>query len=432
MKLFFLYLRLQLKLYKKLLPKIALTMLISVLLLGGVALLFHTINPVKTNTIRIGIVAQKDEPYLNWIVDTIQEAKSAKYTCELTYNDEDNANRKLQSGELTAVFVIPKNYIYSIIQGDTQPVIIRFGKGQSGITSFLVRLLSDAAADIMLHTQAGIYAMDDYYIRKHLSGMQTSEALLNINYLQQALTREKLFTLEEAEGTGTLQSGTHYFAVIFLLFFLCMGMCVGKQLLPEPKTMQAKLSAIQLGKTAQAMARLCALLAVYCILYALLACVATLIFKLYRSPLPDTAGYTVAQWLGLWLCMLPSLLLICTILQCIFVWADDLVSGLLFLFFAILFGGYLSGYFYPLSFFPDVLLRLSPYLPTSCLYRYLAACLSGVAIAPMLGRLLAYSTAFVCLSLLGKSVKSNEPCRFQIFLMFRKTQSRICRKGGFK
>lgn len=432
MKPFFLYLQLQLKLYRKLLPKIGLTMLISILLLGGIALLFQTMNPVGTNTIRIGIVAQEEEPYLDWIINIIKQGKSAKYTCELTRSEEKDANRKLQSGELTAVFVIPENYIHSLIEGDTKPVIIRFGRGQSDITSFLVQLLSDSAANVMLHTQAGIYAMNDYYIRKHLSGMQTSEAFLNLNYLQQVLTREKLFTLEEADGISTLRSGNHYFAVIFVLFFLCMGMCMGKRLLPETKTLQAKLSAIHLSKTAQVLARLCALFVVYFLLYVLLACTATFVFMRYRSPLDTTSGYTVTQWLRLWICILPVLLLICSMLQCIFVWADDMVSGLVFLFFATLFGGYLSGYFYPLSFFPETLLRLSPYLPTNCLYQYLAACLSGRAIAPVLGRLLAYSTAFVCLSLMGIHTRNNGQYVLRAVRMFQKPHTRICRNEGLK
>lgn len=430
MKLFFLYIQLQLKLYKKSLPKIGLSMLISVLLLGGVALLFQTLNPAGKNTIRIGIVAQEKEPYLNWIIDAVKQAKSAKYTCELIRSDdEEDANRQLQNGELTAVLVIPENYIYSLIEGDTNPVIIRFGKGQTGITSFLVRLLGDAVADVMLHTQAGIYAMDKYYNEKQLSGMEVSEALLNIQYLQQALTREKLFTVEETEGMSTLQSGKHYFAVIFLLFFLCLGMCMGKLLLPESHTMQAKLSAIHLGRTAQVLTRLCALFAVYSLLYALTACAATLVFTLYHSPLEGTSGYTVTQWLRLWLSLLPALLLICSILQCVFAWAGDTLSGILFLFFATLFGGYLSGYFYPLSFFPDALLRLAPYLPTGCLYHYLAACLSGEHMLPVLRNLLLYSTAFICLSWLGSYVK-NVQYALRPSFMIHKPRARKKRKGG--
>ncbi|MCH5267694.1 MAG: ABC transporter permease [Lachnospiraceae bacterium] len=401
MKVFYVYLKLQLKKFFRYLPTTLLTMVLVCGLLGGIAFLTHISRDDSENIIYIGVVAKEDEPYLDWIIDVADNMESTEYTCEFVRLKETDAEQKLKQGELTAVFVIPKNYIRSLIKGNAEPVIIRFGRGQAGITAFLVRILGDAASHVMTDTQAGIYAMNDYYTENRLPGRITSETLLNINYLQQVLTREKLYITIETDENKTLQNGDYYFAGCLVLFFLCMGMGIGRLLLPENKAMRVKLPAIGLGNFAQTLAQYSALFLIYAIIYMALSLSVTFIFLLWKNPLSVTTGYDGIDWLILWTCMFPVLLPICGVLQCIFFWAKDTVSGVLFLFFTTLICGYLSGYFYPLSYFPEKIQTLSAFLPTGCFRNYLTDCMSMHRLPFSIVYLLLYTAAFFSLSTLS-------------------------------
>lgn len=401
MRAFHIYWKLQLKRYYTLLPATLLTMGIVCGLLGGIAFLFHISHSDSDNIISIGIVAREDEPYLNWIVETAGNMESTQYTCKFVRVEQPAADEMLEQGEFTAVFTIPKNYIRSLIAGNAEPLIIRFGKGQTGLAAYLVRILGDAASHVMTDTQAGIYAMDDYYLQKHLPAQAASESLLNINYLQQVFTRDRLYITEEAEGSQTLQNNDYYFTACIVLFFLCMGMSLGKLLLPENRAMRAKLTAIGLGNTSQILARYVVLILVYAIIYMALSLAATAVFLLWKNPLSAAVGYSMTDWLWLFSCMFPVLLPICALLQCIFYWSKDIISGVLFLFFTTLLGGYLSGYFYPLSYFPEACQKIASLLPTGCFRNYLADCLSAEGLPVSILYLLVYTTVFFCLSVLA-------------------------------
>lgn len=401
MKAFHIYWKLQLKRYYKVLPATLLTMILVCGLLGGIALLIHLSHSDSDDIISIGIVAKEDEPYLDWIIQSAGNMESTEYTCEFILTDESDAIMKLAQGEFTAVFIIPENYIRSLIAGDADPLVIRFGEGQTGIASYLVRILGDAASRVMTDTQAGIYAMDAYYIQNHLSGRKTSEALLNISYLQQVFTREKLYVTVEAVESHTLQNRDNYFISCLVLFFLFLGMSIGRLLLSENDAMQGKLPTIGLGNTSQVMARYGALFLIYTIIYMALSLSATLFFLIWNNPLSVTDGYRMTDWLILWICMFPVLLPICSMLQCIFLWAKDTVSGVLFLFFSTLLCGYVSGYFYPSSYFSEQMQKVVSVLPTGCFRSYLAHCLSKDKLTLSAGYLLIYTMVFLCLSLLG-------------------------------
>lgn len=369
-------------------------MLLILLLLTGILAVCQINNQQKkqADTIKIGIVASEEEPYLDWMISVVKNMKSTKYTCQFIQISEKQAEQQLRSGELSAVFVIPENYIRSLIYGDESPLIVRFGKGQSTIASFLVKQLGDVASRIMIDTQAGLYALDDYYVEKNLPNRAKDQTTLNIEYLKKVLTREKMFCTEEVAVRYAAIDGSYYFSSVLILFMLFLGLTCPGILRPESNTLHEKLRITGLTIWQNALARYSAFLTVFFLLYSGIALLFTLVLPLTGKNITGAAPSSRTDWLVTFLFLLPILLLICAMIQFVYQIISDELGSILLLFLSILALGYLSGYFYPLSYLPSKIQAAAPFLPTGVLFQYTYRCVTG-------------SWSFLyCLAIMGYSI----------------------------
>lgn len=382
---FWLYLRLEIKKLNSALPKFLGGLCVILVILTGCALLYqlYTSNQQQKNVIQIGIVADPEEPYLDWIIQTIENMDSLEYTCKFTEVSESDGILGLQNGKYTALFIVPQDYIHSIILGKEAVLRIRFGHGQSTIASFLVKQLGNAASQILIDTQAGIYAMNDYYKENQLPNRSKDELSLNIRYLQKVLSRGELFTLEEVSGSSVLGDDTHYFAVGIILLFLALGLTCPSILHPEPRTLQDQLYVSGISGWKRMMAKECALILYFGFLYLILGILLT-ISALFVPALPEIMDITTSSPVttaldtcGKLFILSPILVVICGWILFIYEAATDSISSLLLLFISMIFLGYVSGYFYPLSYLPDRMQHLASFLPTGVLLNYSYHTLTG-------------------------------------------------------
>jgi ABC-2 type transport system permease protein len=82
--------------------------------------------------------------------------------------------------------------------------------------------------------------------------------------------------------------------------------------------------------------------------------------------------------------------------------ADTLVSGALIQFICTVFLGYLSGCFYPISFFPPFMRTLSLFIPSGLAREYMSSVLTGSLSAEIV---IAVSGYFLCLMGLSVAVR---------------------------
>lgn len=274
---FRIYLSLELKKYRLAFPKICGGLCLILLLIIGYLLLYqlYSSEHQKQSKIQIGITADPEEPYLDWMIQTIQSMKDLKYSCEFELVSEEEGMHHLQSGRYTALFLIPQDYIHSLIAGDEAVLRIRFCQGHTTIANYLVRELGNAASQIMLDTQAGIYAMQDYYQENHWPDMSKDELSLNIRYLKKILSRKEIYSYEEIPATGTLSDQTHYFAVAILCLLTALGFTCTTVLHREPKPFVQKLRQSGFQDWQRILAKLTAMIFCFGCIYLVLSVLCT-------------------------------------------------------------------------------------------------------------------------------------------------------------
>lgn len=371
MKLFRQYIYLETKRMFHSFPLILLGSLLLLALLAGI-IAFCQLNTddKQRNQLNAAIVADKDEPFVDWMISTVSGMENTTYTCTFKRLDEQTANQKLQSGEIAAAFLIPQNYVASIISGENKHVTIRVGSGQSTIISFLVSQLSEAASSFILSSEAGIYTMQEYYSLHQLSGATADELELNLQYINDIITLDKGIQTEIIEIPDSYPLSSQYMISGFVLFLLFWGLTCSKMLTSENKAFRNQLTIAGISRIQQILARglsfLCVSLANYMILFILL-CIG---MAVSGFSLPDTVISDIG---GLWkfaIYCLP-LLLFCTFaIQLVYEATNDALSGTLLLFFSVLIMGLCSGCFYPLDYLPSSLQRLAPKIPIYQACRY--------------------------------------------------------------
>lgn len=354
------------------LPKLFLGSLFLLVLLSGFLIICAqgTGREKEKDTITVAVAAAEDEPFIDWMISTVSNMKNMAYICSFERMDETLADRKLKSGEVDAVFLIPKQYIASIVRGENTPVTIRFGKTQANIANFLFRQLCEAASFFILGSEAGIYSLQEYYAYHNLSGERGDELELNLRYISEIITLDKAVTKEETIESGSYPLTSQYIISGFLLFLLFQGLSYSKLLAPQSHSLQNQLALEHLGYGRQLLAKWTALfLSVLsvCLFYFLLFSIGV---KISGFSLPGTI---CGSFGGIWqfaVYCIPVLITCTALILFVYELTEDASSGLLLLTFCILLMGLCSGFFYPLEHLPQAVRSIAPLLPAYHLLQY--------------------------------------------------------------
>ena len=391
MRQFWLYVYMEWKKMRRGLPGIlAGTLILSVFLVGFLFVLQDkNKGNGKISTIRVGIVAAEDEPYLDWMIQTLKNIESTKYVCEFDRVTGEEGDAALRSGDIDSLFIIPENYIASLVRGSNEPVIIRFGKKQVDIAAFFIRQIALAASEYILDTEAGIYAMKDYYREQNLPDIHEDELELNLLYLEKVLGRQNLIETEQIDTMEQMGTADYYFVAGTILFLMFWGLACSSVLKREPVSLRQKLYQAGIRTSQQTLSRLLAFCAVYICNYALVA-----VMVLFAAGVWGNFGEISLAGLGEWsvflIQMLPVVLLAAVCIMFAYEVLGDSVGGTVFLFLSILVMGFISGCFYPFRYLPQSLQAVSERLPLRVMFQYISAGIRKESIFPNICRVLLY------------------------------------------
>lgn len=410
MKAIFVYFQMELKRMLRSLPGIILGSLLLIFLLAGTFWLCHksTQNPAQKKNISVGIVAREGEPFIDWMIDAVSQIKNTKYACQFMRLTEKEAKKQMEQGKINVIFLIPQDYVASIIRGENKHVTIRFSQGQTTIVSFLLRELCTAASSFILNSEAGIYTMQDYYREHRLPNASKDELTLNIAYIKEIANLEEGVRLEEVSIPSSYPQTSRYLVSGIVLFFFLWGIAYGNLLTSQSHAFQQKLRLFSLGYPLQVMLRNLAFFLVNVLSFALLLMLAYLPCRWRGITIPDTF---LSQPECLWLfgpALLPILWLATSFIQWIYEATEDRLGGAIFLFLGTLLLALLSGCFYPLDYLPLSIQSLAKTLPLYHSVEYGLSCLYGSPSPVHLIWTLGYGSGFLGIAMLWRIIRMKE------------------------
>ena len=179
---------------------------------------------VSFSAITLAVTAPEGDPIPGLLEQYMGNMRDIRQYCTFQAMDEAGAAAALESGEVTAVLVLPENFIQGVMDG-SNPDIQLVVPSDRPLESLLTLWVGQSAADILSSFQAGVYAVLDLYHTSAPDGLSWNQAKTDINlrYIQWTLNRQNLFTVQPVSATQTLPVRLHYELSMLAYLGLCLA-----------------------------------------------------------------------------------------------------------------------------------------------------------------------------------------------------------------
>ncbi len=345
----------QFKRASKLFPAALAGTVILMLCLGALAFGFLQADAGqdRKQMVKIGMVGNMEDSYLGFGIRALQSLDSSRFAIEFRQEDsEETARRALKRGEISAYVLIPNGFMESWVRGDNVPVTYVTSPDATGIGSMVMEELVEVISVLVTESQHAIYSAQRIWSSE---GRQDwygeAEERFYLRVLDLVLGRKGIYRLE-LTGVSNGLSITEYYAcgaaILFLLFFgVAASPCLASCDVAVYRLLRVK------GLSAWKQ-----FLAEY-ISYTVLLWGCYLVMALFLS-----------HTFGRIFCMLPVVMLVAAMQLCVCEWIPGPVVGAPVQFLGAAGLGYLSGCFYPVTFFPEKVQMAVPFLPAGAAMRY--------------------------------------------------------------
>lgn len=356
---------------------------------------------------KIGVVGSMSDSYLGFGIQTLQTIDDARQMVELVPMSETEARTAFQRGELYAFVKIPDGLVESIESGaNDRPVTYVASEGQKGIGSIVMTEIVDVVSDLVTCSQSGIYGMQKILTdHGETDGLWEATVELNYRYFDVVLSRKKLYDMELLGAADGLSTEAYYFCSILILFLLISGVHNSLLFSRRDDGIPQFLAAKGIGAASQTAAEYLAYtgLMLICILEIFFVLAAVLRAGLFR--ITEWGGMPLEALSAFFWKMIPVVLLIAAMQFLLYELVSDVVSSMILQFLCCIGMGYLSGFFYPVTFFPEVLKTAGRLLPTGAAFGYLNVSLTGEDPWAALAGVSGYLLGFLALSVLVRRHK---------------------------
>lgn len=331
-----------------------------------------TPGTVKNPPIFVGILAEKDEPFIDWIINTANSMPDMGYSVQAKKIDKKTAETDFFSEESNVLFIVPKNYISSIIHGENKRLTIRFSKSQTTVVNTLMKELADAASSFILDTEGAIYSMHDYYQKYHLTNESQDDLSLNIIYLEEIVNFSKALDFQKVNnGQDTslladcLSAGIVLLPLLLCLMFLPLMMSEGISL-------KQNLARIGIHIWKQVLVKETVFFLTILTGFLAIGILFLLVQIIYPAPIhallteQPVSGRILSGPFGILAFLLwcsPVFLFAAAFSFFLCEAAGEASGGMMLLFFSTIFMALFSGLFYPLRYLPEALKNAAVFLP---------------------------------------------------------------------
>ena len=384
---------------------VAITLLICVCL--GVALYALVEGNVKSaeNTkFSVGIVGEFEDDMLGLGIEAIKSMDSSQYTLNILELDEKTAAEKLRRREIIGYAVIPDGFVDAAMSGNVGH--IDFVTNQSGIdlTTMFKQEILDMISRILVESQNGVYAMQDIILENKVdvSKYMHHTNTLMASYVSMILGRSSALECQVVGVSDELSFGGYMFSGLSVLLLLICGITCCPLFIKRDMALPRLLSANRISPLSQIAGEYGAYLCLT-ILNTLPIVALLMLFSGGAAALiPELDGMSAGGAVMIFVKFIPAVLAVTALQFLLYELTDSVVSGVLLQFVCAMGLSYISGCFYPISFFPKSIQLLSSLTPSGIARGYLSALISGGKCGGELVALVAYTAVLLGLAALTR------------------------------
>lgn len=358
---------------KRIVQMLLLTLLLSaILLVSGSLLARDMASEASRQKLKIAVTGDISGDYLGFGIHMLQQLDISRLTVTLITMGEAEARHGLMTGEIAAWIRMPEGFMDSVISGENRKLEYITAGGTQNIGDLLLRDMAETASLLITESQSRIYSMQRYLYENGMEDRWHEETVeLSMQYLSLILGRSGLFDLQLMGVSGGLAGNGWLFCSVLILFLLFSGIGGCSLFIRQETELMRILSAKELEAGKQVMAEF-------------LTCFFTLAvsFGAFAVLLIGVMG-ALSKYGGLgqesfgpekpflfFVALVPVILLFAAFQLFLYELVSDFINGVMIQFMGAVCMGYLSGCFYPASFFPDAVRKIGSVLPVGCALHY--------------------------------------------------------------
>ena len=158
------YFRLQLKRFFQMFPTIFVLSLVLFVSLGILFVSFfnQSSGSVRNSMVKLGIVGDLDEVYMDLAVTTLKNIDSSRYSIDLILiPDEETARESLLNGDIIAYAKFPKDFVLNALEGKVENITIAMTEESSGMGASMVNEIVNSVSEYLKNSSKAANAF--YY-----------------------------------------------------------------------------------------------------------------------------------------------------------------------------------------------------------------------------------------------------------------------------
>lgn len=399
--------KLQIKGTFKSLPKIFLGTIIFavIVVLTGVcsAMIFESgddKSPVKVAVVLPETNSDWENEQTNLTFSFLGDIESVKSVCEFEQTfDRENALEKLKTGDVTAVIILPEEFVSGILNGKNNPAKIVFAKNGVNTDSAFFREMIMAGASDLSTAQAGVYSIDDiaWKYLKTKDKVLKAEEQINNEYFSYALERSVYFEVEYVNKTEQLSTVQFYLCTGIVMFFILSGITCVSLLHSRETALNTALyrSGIKYG-VLNAFKVFGIAVVYFCILgfVYIMSGLASIRFPGVADVLRMDIKAVIPGLIGIFVLIFA----IFSMISIIYKITNSPVAGILLLFIVAMAMMFASGCFIPSSMLPQAVQQIGNVLPTAYFFKLCGQILTGCVTISCIFVNVLYSVVFLGLT----------------------------------
>jgi len=171
--------------------------------------------------VTIAVVGEDGSAEAEAVLSFIGSMEDVAAYCSFFVMDRQEAMEALSRGEVTAVLVLPPDFIDGILTGKNRGPALHLDAGRP-VESLLILHGAQNAADLLAAAQSGIYAVLNALAARGLL-TDGDVAAINLDYLRFTMTRSAMFDQETVYAAGSVSVAAHYAQSLLVWLLLCAG-----------------------------------------------------------------------------------------------------------------------------------------------------------------------------------------------------------------
>ena len=351
------YLLIQIKRLFQVLPMALLFNFLTIAGICGIfALKIGTTNKSQSR-IGVGIVGSIENKYMKLGVEMLNNMDASRFSIKFINMDETAAKKSLKAGEIIGYFKIDKDFIEALEKGENRPV--EYISSGAGMISALSKEVASVFSTLLVNSERAIYATDNYLIdHPQVYNRERANTEFNIELLKNVMSRGKIYDVKSIDTVSGLSDTDNYICGMSVLFMMLTGLGLGGLLCEKNESLLRVLKSRGLSYGDSLIADMF-VISLYIILTVLIF---TGGMALTGAILPGNYNsvnlFEYCKDIVFLSVMFASMHLFIyeIIYKRIVAVLTELLLGISL--------GYIGGCIYPISFFPDIIRKLSIFLPS--------------------------------------------------------------------